>query len=187
MNETAIYLKTVSLLMQYPDEAYFRTLPEIKAMAGKMSRGPRRASIEQFIAHIESKEALDAQAQYTALFDMSPATTLNMTYHLWKEGEKRAQLLTRLQQEYKRAGLEKSSSELPDYLPLILEFMAAAPQAAGAEAMVKSLEGIEALAALLKPIAAHYSGLMEPLVEWSLGQIQQRCAAGHRQPSGQRS
>ena len=165
MTETDKYLKVVSLLMQYPDEAYFRALPEIKSLVDNMHRGPRRASIEEFIAHLEGEDAIRAQEQYTALFDMSPSTTLNVTYHLWGDGEKRARLLTRLQQEYTCAGLEKKSPELPDFLPLILEFMASVPEAAQSGAIKTSLKGFETIVERLKPIASHYAGLLEALTE----------------------
>lgn len=168
MNETNKYIKVVSLLMQYPDEGYFKTLPEIKSLVSKMHRGPRRASIERFITHIEGEDAIHVQEQYTALFDMSPSTSLNVTYHLWGDGEKRARLLTRLQQLYARAGLEKKSLELPDFLPLILEFMASVPEAAQCGAIKASLKGVEPLVERLKPIASHYSGLLEPLIELTM-------------------
>ena len=165
MNETDKYIKVVSLLMQYPNEGYFRMLPEIKTLVGRMHLGPRRASVEKFIAHIEGEDAIHVQEQYTALFDMSPSTTLNVTYHLWGDGEKRARLLTRLQQEYADAGLDKKSLELPDFLPLILEFMASVPEAKQSRAIKASLESIETLVERLKPIASHYSGLLEPLMD----------------------
>ena len=165
MNETNKYIKVVSLLMQYPDEAYFSSLPEIKSLVGKMPRGPRRASIEKFIARLDGEEAIHLQEQYTALFDMSPSTTLNVTYHLWGDGEKRAHLLTRLQQEYAGAGLEKNSLELPDFLPLILEFLASVPKAAQSRVIKTSLRGVETLVERLRPLASHYSGLLEPLME----------------------
>jgi nitrate reductase delta subunit len=165
MNETDKYIKVVSLLMQYPDEAYFRTLPEIKSLVAKMPRGLRRASIEKFISRLEGEDAIHLQEQYTALFDMSPSATLNVTYHLWGDGEKRACLLTRLQQEYDGAGLQKKSLELPDFLPLILEFLASVPRAAQSGVIKTSLKGVETLVERLKPIASHYSGLLEPLIE----------------------
>jgi nitrate reductase delta subunit len=177
MTETDKYLKVVSLLMQYPDEAYFRALPEIKSFVGKMHRGPRKTSIEEFIAHLEGVDAIDAQEQYTALFDMSPSTTLNVTYHLWGDGEKRARQLTRLQQVYAGAGLEKKSLELPDFLPLILEFLASAPEATQSGAIKTSLKGIETLVEHLKPIASHYSGLLEPLMELIMEPAQDKAVA----------
>jgi nitrate reductase delta subunit len=177
MNEAEKYIKVVSLLMQYPDEAYFRILPEIKSLIGKMHPGPRRASIEKFIAHIEGEDAIHLQEQYTALFDMSPSTTLNVTYHLWGDGEKRAHLLTRLQQEYAGAGLEKKSTELPDFLPLILEFLASVPKAAQSRVIKTSLKGVETLVERLKPIASHYSGLLEPLIELIIEPAKEHTAA----------
>jgi nitrate reductase delta subunit len=177
MNETDKYIKVVSLLMQYPDEAYFSSLPEIKSLAGKMPRGPRRASIEKFITRLEGEDEIHLQEQYTALFDMSPSTTLNVTYHLWGDGEKRARLLTRLQQLYAKAGLEKKSLELPDFLPLILEFMANVPNATQSGAIQASLEGIETLVARLKPIDCHYAGLLEPLMELIMEPVEEKAFA----------
>lgn len=165
MNETGKYIKVVSLLMQYPDDAFFKTLPEIKSLVGKMPQGPRRASIEKFITRLEGEDAIHLQEQYTALFDMSPSTTLNVTYHLWGDSEKRTRLLTRLQQLYAREGLEKESHELPDFLPMILEFMAVVPNAAQSGTIRASLEGVETLVERLKPIDGHYAGLLEPLLE----------------------
>ena len=177
MNKTDKYIKVVSLLMQYPDEAYFRTLPEIKSLVSRMHRGRRRASIEKFIARLEGEEAIHVQEQYTALFDMSPSTTLNVTYHLWGDDEKRARLLTRLQQVYAGAGLEKKSPELPDFLPLILEFLASEPKAAQSGVIQTSLKGVETLVERLKPGASHYAGLLEPLIELIMSQADEQATA----------
>jgi len=177
MNETDKYLKVVSLLMQYPDEEFFRMLPEIKSFAGSMLRGPHRASIEKFITRLEGEEAISLQEQYTALFDMSPSTTLNVTYHLWGDGEKRARLLTKLQQVYAVAGLEKKSRELPDFLPLILEFLASVPRATQSGAIRTSLRGVKRLVEHLKPIASHYSGILEPLLELIVKPAEDQTAA----------
>ena len=177
MNEAEKYIKVVSLLMQYPDEAYFSSLPEIKSLVSKMHPGPRRTSIEKFITRLEGEEAIHVQEQYTALFDMSPSTTLNVTYHLWGDGEKRARLLARLQQLYAKAGLEKKSLELPDFLPLILEFLASVPKATQSGAIKTSLKGVESLVERLKPIASHYSGLLEPLIELIMGPAEEQTTA----------
>jgi nitrate reductase delta subunit len=64
-----------------------------------------------------------------------------------------------------RAGLEKRSSELPDFLPLVLEFIATVPGAERSGAIQKSLEGIGTLAERLKPLAPHYALLLEPLAQ----------------------
>jgi nitrate reductase delta subunit len=177
MQDENKYFKVISLLLQYPDEAYFGILPELKSVVEEMNPGQFRVSIEQFLADLEPGNALQVQERYTSLFDMNPSTTLNMTYHLWGDGEKRARLLTRLQQEYARAGLEKNSPELPDFLPLILEFLAVVPKAKRFDTIQKSLAGIDTLVARLKPIAAPYAGLLEPLAGMFNAQAEERAAA----------
>jgi len=177
MQDESKYFKVISLLLQYPDDAYFGSLPELKSVVDEMHHCQCKAAIEAFIADLEAYSVFQLQEQYTALFDMSPSTTLNMTYHLWGDGEKRARLLTRLQQEYACAGLEKNSPELPDFLPLILEFLAAVPKAKRFDTIQKSLAGIDTLVERLKPIAAPYAGLLEPLAGMFKEQAQERTAA----------
>jgi nitrate reductase delta subunit len=177
MQDERRYFKLVSLLLQYPDEAWFGALPELKSVVDAMPEGRRKTAIEAFIADLEGHSALEVQTQYTALFDMSPSTTLNVTYHLWGDGEKRARLLSRLQQTYTRAGFERTSSELPDFLPMMLEFMAAVPRVEWSEPIQKSLETLDTLIDRLKPVAAPYSGLLEPLRSISGAKTQPRTAA----------
>jgi nitrate reductase delta subunit len=133
-----------------------------------------------FLKDIEACDALEVQERYTALFDMSPSTTLNMTYHLWGDGEKRARLLTLLQQEYACADLEKSTSELPDYLPLILEYMATVPQAKRSDVIKKSLEGIDTLFERLKPVSPSYARLLAPLADMFNKQVEAPAAEAAR-------
>jgi nitrate reductase delta subunit len=178
MQDESIYFKVMSLLLQYPDEAYIRALPELKSAVDQLHHGQRRAGIEAFIADVEACSVLQLQERYTALFDMSPATTLNITYHLWGDGEKRARLLTGLQQEYACAGFEKTTAELPDFLPLILEFMAAVPQAQWSETIQKSLEGIETVVDRLRPIATPFAELLDPLASMFRQGTEKRAAAG---------
>ena len=180
MKDESKYFKVMSLLLQYPDEGYFEALPALKSVVAEMNLGRLRASIEAFLTDLEACSVLQVQQRYTALFDMNPSTTLNITYHLWGDGEKRARLLTLLQQEYACADLEKDSSELPDYLPLILEFMAAAPQAKSADAIQKSWEAIDTLVERLKPIAASYAELLAPLAGIFKEQAEQRTDAALR-------
>ena len=177
MQDEGKYFKVLSWLLQYPDDTYLGAVPEIKSVVEAMRPGPCKAAIKAFMAYLEAGTGLQLQERYTALFDMSPSTTMNMTYHLWGDGEKRARLLTGLQQEYARAGLEKSTTELPDHLPLILEFMAVVPQARQFETIKKSLAGIDKLVDHLQPVAASYAALLAPLSAMLKEQEQKRTAA----------
>ena len=84
--------------------------------------------------------------------------------------------MTGLQQEYARAGLEKSTTELPDHLPLILEFMAVVPRARQSETIKMSLAGIDTLVDHLQPVAAPYAAVLAPLCAMLTEQDQKRTA-----------
>ena len=72
MQDESIYLKTVSLLLQFPDEDYMQVLPELKLAVGQLQPGQQRTGIEVFLKDLESCSILQLQERYTALFDMSP-------------------------------------------------------------------------------------------------------------------
>ena len=184
MQDESIYFKVMSLLLQYPDETYIASLPQVKSAVKQLRHGQGRAGIETFLADLEACNLLQLQERYTALFDMSPSTTLNMTYHIWGDGEKRARLLTRLQQIYACAGFEKISAELPDFLPLMLEFMAAVPGAHRYEAIQKSLEGLERVVDRLKSVSSPYTVLLDSLAGKFRQQTAKTDSGGSRENSG---
>ena len=129
MENTDTPLKMISLLMQYPDNRFFAQLPELEAVLKTMAPGRFKTDVRQFLEYLRMQPLIRIQESYTAAFDLNPATSLNMTFHRWGDSEKRAAALTRLQQTYLDAGYEKTTGELPDYLPLLLEFMAVCPAA----------------------------------------------------------
>jgi nitrate reductase delta subunit len=178
MNYASTYFKLVSILMQYPDDAYLQALPELETVAEQLNQGRERAGIEAFLADLKTHDALQLQERYTAAFDLNPSTTLNLTYHQWGDSEKRAAALTRLQQLYLDAGYEKSSGELPDYLPLVLEFMASVSEAQRSEPIRKCLTSLETIVDRLRPIALPYAELLTPLAATFKDQPQVQTAQG---------
>jgi nitrate reductase molybdenum cofactor assembly chaperone NarJ/NarW len=165
MNTEQRYYKLLSLVMQYPDDAFRETLPTVVAEVERLPAGPPKHSLRTFIAHLKACDCLRLQAEYTALFDLNPATSLNLSYHVWGDGEKRARLLTELQQRYSAAGLEKATSELPDYLPLLLEFVATVPTARHCGPLQACWEGLERVIARLRESGPPYAALMSPLLD----------------------
>jgi nitrate reductase delta subunit len=165
MNCPSVYFKIVSLLMQYPDDAYFNALPELQSAAAQLPAGPGRTGIAAFLADFRTRSALQLQERYTALFDLNPATTLNLSYHLWGDSEDRANLLTRLQQCYASAGFEKTSAELPDFLPMVLEFMSVIADHNDHEAVRQCFDGFQTVVGRIRKIAPPYADLLLPLAD----------------------
>ena len=163
MQEESKYFKIMSLLLQYPDEKYLKVLPEVASEANQLQPSRERASIEAFLKDVKSHETIQLQERYTATFDLSPSTTLNMTYHKWGDGEKRAAALRRLSRTYIDAGYEINSGELPDYLPLVLEFIATVPEAQGSETIQQSLEALKTVVDRLRKNAVPFAELLDPL------------------------
>ena len=167
-------LKLVSELLQYPDEEFMKRLPDLEAVVAKLPDEENRNGFEQFIAAL--------QETYTAVFDMNPSTTLNVTYHLWGDGEKRADALARLKELYATAGYELSTGELPDYLPLMLEFLAFCPDARGIDVLWQCLGGLRPLIDRLGKTAPNYAVLLDVLA----GSVSDRIGEGVFRPGAGR-
>ncbi len=120
--------KILSVLLQYPEQELIEHLSEIAEWADSTHDidQQERSILHKFIQHMENKALLDLQADYVKTFDMVPEHSLHLTHHLFGDDKNRGPALIDLGELYKDYGIEVSDSanELPDYLPLILEFAA---------------------------------------------------------------
>jgi nitrate reductase delta subunit len=157
------YFKLLSLLLEYPDDGFAERLPACKSALDRMPAGRPKTGIAAFIDAVSSGRPVELQESYTAAFDLSPATTLNMTYHIWGDGEKRAGALALLQQAYGKAGYVKTAPELPDYLPLMLEFLAFYPEALQSAPFRDAFGHLDAFVDRLRDKAPAYAALLQPL------------------------
>ncbi len=165
----------LSVLLDYPDRRLMDELNQIKAAAVQIPETGFQKAASAFVGYLESHDLLRLQETYTAAFDLHPATTLNLTYHAFGDNEKRATALVALQRVYDQAGWEKSSAELPDYLPLVLEFLCVCPELEPdhvqcltnclrfTKVLINNLEeGAPAYAELLTPLAGLAHNDLEP-------------------------
>ncbi|MDD2603636.1 MAG: nitrate reductase molybdenum cofactor assembly chaperone [Desulfobacterales bacterium] len=166
---TADALALVSRLLQYPDEAFFADLPAMATAANRMPPGPLADAVEGFLEEIKSHGPVVWQEKYTAAFDMNPALTLNLTHHALGDTEPRAAALANLARTYAAAGWAPITGELPDYLPLMLEFLSICPAPDGSAAVWQTLEGLAAYVARLASEAPAYAALLAPLARVCAG------------------
>jgi nitrate reductase delta subunit len=117
-----MFYKLVSKLLDYPDEAMMAALPELRSDLRQGFEAGEWVVLEHFIKHLESLDLTEAQAAYVLTFDLTPSHALHLTHHLFGDDKNRGPALIDLTEFYKEFGLEMASNELPDYLPLILEF-----------------------------------------------------------------
>jgi nitrate reductase molybdenum cofactor assembly chaperone NarJ/NarW len=156
-----IQLKITSLLLQYPDDGFIRSLPLIEKSIAQLPDSYVKDKLARFTSYLQTTPLLRLQETYTEAFDMDPSTCLNLTYHLLGDSEKRGNVMAGLHQIYREAGYETITGELPDYLPLILEFLSECPASDGAEMLWSYLGSIEKAAGSLKDAGNPYSLLLE--------------------------
>lgn len=160
-----IQLKITSLLLQYPDEGFIRSLPLMETSIAQLPDSYVKDKLARFTPYLQTTPLLRLQETYTEVFDMAPSTCLNLTYHLLGDSEKRGNAMACLHQIYREAGYETITGELPDYLPLILEFLSECPASDGAEMLWSYLGAIEKPAGSLKDAGNPYSLLLDVVRE----------------------
>jgi nitrate reductase delta subunit len=126
---TLIY-KALAALLSYPTAELIAALPEIKTAVDepKLRRRDRRA-LRTLIEELAVADLLDAQERYVSLFDRGRTTSLHLFEHVHGESRDRGQAMVDLRATYERAGLVLSANELPDYFPVLLEFLSTQPDA----------------------------------------------------------
>jgi len=132
--------KLLAVLLAYPDDALLAGLPELRAAAAELPRGERRA-LQPVLDGLESTPLSELRRAYVETFDFDRRCGLHLTYHTHGDRRQRGLELVRLKRRYAEAGLPFAGSELPDYLPVVLEFASLRPE-----------EGRELLASLRAPL-----------------------------------
>ena len=120
-----VVLRALGALLTYPRPELLTALPEI---AGVLANSPllddvRRQHLERLIAELREGDPLDLEQRYVSLFDTGRATCLWLFEHVHGESRDRGQAMVDLKGIYERAGFHLAASELPDYLPAVLEYL----------------------------------------------------------------
>ncbi|UYM55951.1 nitrate reductase molybdenum cofactor assembly chaperone [Leclercia adecarboxylata] len=123
-------LKIIALLIEYPDEALWESRDE--ALAQVAQDAPR---LMPFAEHYLNAPLLDRQAEWCEVFERGRATSLLLFEHVHAESRDRGQAMVDLMNQYEQAGLQLDCRELPDYLPLYLEYLSILPEAQAQEGL----------------------------------------------------
>lgn len=158
-------LKLASLLLQYPDGDLLHARRELAAAAEGLGPGPQADAIRAFTRWATGIEPAELQARYVETFDFSRRASLYLTYHTLGDRRQRGMALLALKQRYAAAGLDpaQSTGELPDYLPMLLEFAALEPEP-GLAALARHREALELLRAALHAEDSPWAPLLDAVV-----------------------
>lgn len=160
MKDRALTCKITSILLQYPDEQVRVALPDITAALPAVSNIRHRASLAGFVHWLHATNPTDAARHYVDTFDHTRRRSLYMTYYRHGDTRTRGAALLALNDTYRQAGYPPPTRELPDYLPLMLEFAALAPET-GHRVLLQHQAELELLRRALHELASPYGALVD--------------------------
>ena len=162
-----IELVIVSRLLEYPDAALWQhqdELFDVLASSEKLDKGDAQM-LGMFLRELTAQDPLDAQAAYSELFDRGRATSLLLFEHVHGESRDRGQAMVDLLNQYEQHGLVLDSRELPDHLPLYLEYLAQLPESEAIGGLQDIAPILALLCARLQQRESRYAVLFEQLLK----------------------
>jgi nitrate reductase delta subunit len=157
--------KALSALLSYPTSGLQQAAPELVPLLseeGLLSPQHVRALVP-LIDELAAADLMDLQERYVALFDRNRTLSLHLFEHVHGESRDRGQAMVDLRQMYEQHGLEISATELPDYLPLFLEFLSVLPGPEALELLQQPGAVLAALAERLRRRATPYAPALQAL------------------------
>lgn len=156
--------KLLSVLLEYPSEELCEHFAEIEGAIPSLEHASveDQRSLGEFIAWARSLPLTEWQALYVSTFDLTPDNALYLTHHLFEEQDRgRGPTLIRLSEYFKSQGYAIDHGELPDYLPLILEYVSTLPDVGSAQGFLRQSAHVAAvLAQSLESLQIPYAPLL---------------------------
>ena len=178
-------LKVLSALLCYPQ-------PEIQAALGEMAEAleqerllpeRERRALRAFMNRLERTDLMELQERYVASFDRGRALSLHLFEHIHGQSRDRGQAMVNLLEVYRRHGFELSARELPDYIPLFLEYLAQRPAGEALDTARRCHARHWRCSARGWPnAAATITSCSTPSPRWSANRRRSRISAGRPRP-----
>lgn len=162
-------LKAFSLILSYPTTELQDAMPEIGGVLASDTRltAAARRALRPLVEELQGGDIYDLQETYVALFDRSRTLSLNLFEHVHGESRDRGGAMVSLVEMYRKAGYEPATSELPDHLPVLLEFLSTRPVAEGRNTLADAAHILEALSARLVRRESGYGAAFAALLQIS--------------------
>ncbi|WP_179232322.1 nitrate reductase molybdenum cofactor assembly chaperone [Streptomyces sp. CS159] len=163
-----VVFQAAALLLAYPDRDWDRRPRTVReAVAGLP--GPEFPLLLSFCDQAEREDPLALAARYVATFDRSRRRCLYLTYYTDGDTRRRGAALARIKSVYRTHGWLPPDDELPDFLPLMLEFAARTPET-GTALLTDHRAAIEVLRYALEAHRSPYAALLQAVCRCLPGQ-----------------
>ena len=119
------FYTVIARLLEYPTQALIDSLHEIpQALSTINISHDEKKVVLNFTQWVATDTLIKQQAFYVDTFDVIQEHSLHITHHLYGESKERGPALANMIEYYGSHGFNLSEKELPDFLPVILEFIA---------------------------------------------------------------
>ncbi len=125
----SLTLRVLARLLSYPDAELRSHLDDLgAALRSEQALGAARlGELEALLKSMRTRDPIELEADYVQLFDRGRSTSLHLFEHVHGDSRDRGPAMIDLAQTYEKAGLYLAEGELPDYLPVVLEFVSTQP------------------------------------------------------------
>jgi nitrate reductase delta subunit len=164
--QTVIELRALSALLSYPTPDLRQALPEVAAAVASSPfiAERERMGIMALIDELGGSDLMAAEAHYVDIFDRGRATSLHLFEHLYGDSRDRGKAMVELKRVYERAGFTLTTSELPDYLPVLLEYLSCRDLAEARDMLSDCAQILRRIAEALIAGDSAYAGVLQALI-----------------------
>ncbi|QHM70980.1 nitrate reductase molybdenum cofactor assembly chaperone [Mixta intestinalis] len=166
-------LKVIALLLEYPEEELWEDREALCALVAEQA-----PALQSFADRWLGGNLLDRQSEWCETFDRGCATSLLLFEHVHGESRDRGQAMVDLMSQYEQAGLLLNCRELPDYLPLYLEYLSLQPQAAAQQGLQDVAPILALIGGRLRQRESVFSQLFDALLAWAGSPLRSSSVAG---------
>jgi len=160
-----ITLRVLARLLDYPQAEVRAAIPELRDVLEREARLP--AAVEQglnaLLDELQERPLTASQENYVSLFDRGRHLSLHLFEHVHGESRDRGQAMVDLIEHYRSCGDELDARELPDHLPLFLEFLSTQPDDEIIELLADAMPVLVLLGARLRERDSAYAAIFEAL------------------------
>jgi nitrate reductase delta subunit len=157
--------KVLSALLIYPEQEVVDGLDEMAAILDreKLLPGAVMTDLRALMGELGATELMEAQGRYISLFDQSRSLSLHLFEHIHGESRDRGQAMVDLLAHYRSKDLDLTTVELPDYLPLFLEFLSMQPLEDARELLGETIDIVALLRARLEKRRSAYAAVLRAI------------------------
>ncbi|MET7769672.1 nitrate reductase molybdenum cofactor assembly chaperone [Nocardia sp. NPDC005366] len=155
--------RLAALLLDYPSRETLAMLDELDSVAARLPEHIR-PQLTGLLTHLRVTPPIELAASYVETFDLRRRASMHLTFYAYGDTRKRGMALLRFKHAYKHAGVELGDHELPDHLPVLLEFASTVDPIGGERLLGEHLPVIELLRLSLSDSGSPYAGVLGAVV-----------------------